>query len=237
MSSLSMNKVRGRALNANTQNTNNFSMWMEPLSHKDYPLTNVVNPTNNALITSNGVKNVVIAQPGLTYNNVRLDVSGSVNPTRWTTGQTVYTEFIEGNNPLLYQIDTSISAGTVAYYTYTPRSNTSRIIVEYSCLYIINGTSNSGNEDHFESRINVTVSGVTAADPIGKRQQLYRIHVGSETGDNRSSTLFPITGAYTNTALLPVTFSIVLSRVSGDDTVKFYKAYFDACMKITEIAL
>ena len=38
MSSLSMNKVRGRAINANTQNTNNFSMWMEPLSHKDYPL-------------------------------------------------------------------------------------------------------------------------------------------------------------------------------------------------------
>ena len=31
MSSLSMNKVRGRAINANTQNTNNFSMWMEPL--------------------------------------------------------------------------------------------------------------------------------------------------------------------------------------------------------------
>ena len=37
MSSLSMNKVRGRALNANAQNTNNYSMWMEPLSHGDYP--------------------------------------------------------------------------------------------------------------------------------------------------------------------------------------------------------
>jgi len=237
MSSLSMNKVRGRALNANTQNTNNYAMWMEPLSHKDYPITHVVNPTNNALITSNGVKNTVIAQPGLTYNNVRLDVSGSVNPTRWTTGQTVYAEFIEGNNPLLYQIDISISAGTVAYYSYTPRSNNSRIIVEYSCMYIINGTSHSGGDDHFESRINVTVSGVTATDPIGKRQQLFRAHNGSETGDNRSGTLFPIAGSYTNTALIPVTFSIVLLRVSGDDTVKFYKASFDACMKITEIAL
>ena len=237
MSSLSMNKVRGRAINANTQNTNNFSMWMEPLSHKEYPLTNVVNPTNNALITSNGVKNTVIAQPGLLYTQARLDVSGSVNPTRWTTGQTIYTEFIEGNNSLLYQINTSISNGTVAYYTYTPRSNNSRIIVEYSCLYIISGTAHSGSEDYFESRINVTVSGVTATEPIGKRQQLFRIHVGSETGDNRSSTLFPITGAYTNTALLPVTFSIVLSRVLGDDTVRFYNAFYDACMKITEISV
>lgn len=76
MSSLSMNKVRGRAINANTQNTNNFSMWIEPLSHKDYPVTYVANPTENAVITSNGVKNVVVAQPGMLYNQARLDVSG-----------------------------------------------------------------------------------------------------------------------------------------------------------------
>ena len=79
MSSLSMPKVRGRALNSNAQNTNNYSLWMAPLSHADYPLTYVENPTNNALVTSNGVKNVVTAQPGLLYNKVRLDVSGSVN--------------------------------------------------------------------------------------------------------------------------------------------------------------
>lgn len=56
MSSLSMNKVRGRALNANAQNTNNYSMWMEPLSHGDYPVTYIANPTADAVITSNGVK-------------------------------------------------------------------------------------------------------------------------------------------------------------------------------------
>ena len=63
MSSLSMNKVRGRALNANTQNTTNFSMWMEPLSHKQYPVTDVINPTNKAVITSDGTRNTVIANP------------------------------------------------------------------------------------------------------------------------------------------------------------------------------
>jgi hypothetical protein len=126
MSSLSMNKVRGRAINANTQNTNNFSMWMEPLSHKDYPITNVVNPTNNALITSNGVKNTVIAQPGLLYNQARLDVSGSVNPTRWTTGQTINTVFLESAD--ISQNNTAISSGTVATNTYTPKSANSKII-------------------------------------------------------------------------------------------------------------
>ena len=235
MSSLSMNKVRGRAINANTQNTNNFSMWMEPLSHKDYPVTNVVNPTNNALITSNGVKNTVIAQPGLTYNNVRLDVSGSVNPTKWTTGQTINTVFLAGDDPLLNQLDASnvgVSSGTVAYYTYTPRSNNSKIIVEYSALYVVSGNTNNTTNtmDGFESLI--TVDGV--ATPIGKRQQFFRTGDG---GSSRSSTIFPIQGAHNNAALTPLRFNITLSRPFGDDVINFYKAYFDACMKITEIAL
>jgi hypothetical protein len=91
MSSLSMNKVRGRALNANTQNTNNFSLWLEPLSHRDYPITNVNNPINNAVLMSDGTRNSIVAQPGLIYNTVRLDVSGAVNPTRWISGQTINT--------------------------------------------------------------------------------------------------------------------------------------------------
>jgi hypothetical protein len=225
MSSLSMNKVRGRALNANTQNTNNFSMWMEPLSHKDYPLTYVVNPTNNALITSNGVKNVVIAQPGLTYNNVRLDVSGSVNPTRWTTGQTINTVFLESAD--MAQINTAISAGTVATYTYTPKSANSKIIVEYGGLYNISGDSGAGL-DAFESQVTVD------STLIAKRQQQFPNAAGSGT---RGSTIFPICGGIANAALTPRVINITLSRISGDDTVQFFSASFAAFMKITEISL
>lgn len=196
MSSLSMNKVRGRALNANAQNTNNYSMWMEPLSHGDYPVTYVSNPTQNAVITSNGVKNVVVAQPGMLYNQARLDVSGSVNPTRWTTGQTINTVFLGGNDASLNQIASTISSGTVAYYSYTPKSNNSKIIVEYSALYVIGGNTNSpGNlEDSF--RAEITVTGV--ANPIGRRDQYFRSGDGTS---NRSSTLFPIAGAYNNSGL------------------------------------
>ena len=225
MSSLSMNKVRGRAINANTQNTNNFSMWMEPLSHGDYPLTNVVNPTNNAVITSNGVKNTVIAQPGLLYNQARLDVSGSVNPTRWTTGQTVNTVFLESAD--ISQNNTAISSGTVAAYTYTPKSANSKIIVDYGALYEITGGSDGGL-DKFQSSI--TISGTMVA----KRQQQFPNAAGSGT---RGSTLFPICGGIDNAALTPRVINITLTRINGDDTVQFYSAFYDAFMKITEIAL
>lgn len=228
MSSLSMNKVRGRALNANTQNTNNFSMWMEPLSHRDYPVTYVENPTNNALITSNGVKNVVIAQPGITYNTARLDVSGSVNPTRWTTGQTINTVFLDASEPALNHIVTDasgITTGVIASYIYTPKSTNSKIIVEYGSLYVINGNS-TGGTDEIQSQIKV--GGTT----IAKRIQQYPNVAG---GGTRGSTIFPICGAITNTTAGDRTITVEL--ISATDTVVIYKAYFDAFMKVTEIAL
>lgn len=221
--SRSINNVRGRALNANVQNTNNFSMWIEPLSHKEYPVTNVANPANNALISSDGTKNTVIAKPGLTYNDVRLDVSGSLNPSKWLTGQTINTVFLESAD--MAQINTAISAGTVATYTYTPKSNASKIIVEYGNLYTITGDS-SGGLDGFESRI--TVDGTMVA----KRQQQFPNLAGSGT---RGSTLFPICGGIANAVLTPRVINITLTRNDGNDTVQFYSAAFDAFMKITEI--
>lgn len=236
MSSLSMNKVRGRAINANTQNTNNFSMWMEPLSHKQYPVTDVINPTNKALITSDGTRNTIVAQPGITYNDVTLDVSGALNPSKWLTGQTINTVFLAGNDALLNHIDasrneTAISSGTIARYSYTPKSNNSKIIVEYSGYYIIGGNS-TGGEDTFQSLIKV-IRGSDAVIDIAKRVQHFRS--GDGTG-SRSSTMFPIMGAYTNTGISNIEFQINFSSAGGD-VVQFFKSYFDACMKVTEIAL
>ena len=233
-----MNKVRGRALNSNVQNTNNFSMWVEPLSHKVYPVTDVINPTNNALITSDGTRNTVIANPGLTYNNVRLDISGSMNPTKWTTGQTINTVFLAGNDPLLNHIDASvngISSGTIARYSYTPKSNNSKIIVEYGGYYNIDGNSTSDvNEDTFQSLLKVTKIGETVTDiDIARRVQHFRIGGGTGT---RSSTMFPIMGAYTNSGTVNIEFKVNFSSTNGD-VVKFHNAYYDACMKVTEIAV
>ena len=237
MSSLSMNKVRGRALNANTQNTNNFSMWIEPLSHKQYPVTNVGNPTLNAVITSNGARDIINAQPGLLYNNARLDVSGSVNPTKWTKGQTINTVFLAGNDPSFNQTDASnvgISSGLVASYTYTPRSNNSKIIVEYDALYDISGF----NGDTYNSFMYVNET--SGDNQIAKKTQKFVNQLG---GGNRSSTIFPIMGAYNNSGLLNITFNIMLTSSSQDglglpgDPIKFYRTSFDSCIKVTEISL
>jgi len=224
MSSLSMNKVRGRALNANTQNTNNFSMWIEPLSHKQYPVTNVHNPTLNAVITSNGARDIINAQPGLLYNNARLDVSGSVNPTKWTTGQTINTVFLVptdmSQNQTLYT--SSGSPHTVASYSYTPKSNNSQIIVEYGALYSITGFNN----DEFESRI------LDGSTTIARRVQQFTDQTG---GGTRSGTIFPISGAITNNALTP--HNIIIRLIVASDSVQIYGADYDAFMKITEISL
>jgi len=237
MSSLSMNKVRGRALNANTQNTNNFSMWMEPLSHRQYPVTDVRNPTNNALVTSDGSRNIINAQPGLLYNTARLDVSGSVNPTKWTTGQTINTVFLAGNDPLLNQTDASsvgISSGRVASYTYTPRSRNSKIIVEYEALYDIVGF----NGDTYSSFI--YVNDTSGGNQIAKKIQRFTSQVG---GGTRSGTIFPIMGAYNNSGVSDLTFNIMLSSSTLDggggpgDPIKFYRTVFDSCMRVTEISL
>jgi hypothetical protein len=187
-------------------------------------VTYVATPTENAVITSNGVKNVVVAQPGLIYNNVRLDVSGSVNPTRWTTGQTINTVFLESAQ--MNQRNDSVANGTytVASYTYTPKSNNSRIIVEYSALYLITGY----NADDFESRI--LMDGTTI---IARRQQSYANQPG---GGTRSGTLFPICGGITNNALTDRAITIIFHSTSSDP-VQFYSASSEACMKITEIAL
>ena len=228
MSSLSMNKVRGRALNANTHNTNNFSMWVEPLSHKQYPVTDVVNPTNKAVLTSDGTRNTVIAQPGLTYNNVSLDVSGSVNPSRWLTGQTINTVFLDASESLLSHIDASvtpISSGTIASYSYKPKSTNSKIIVEYGGYYQITGDSGVGTDTaHSEIRIGLTT--------IAKRIQQFP---GVSGGGTRGSTIFPICGGISNNSLDSRTITVVL--VSSTDTIHFYKANYDAFMKVTEIAL
>ena len=226
MSSLSMNKVRGRALNANAQNTNNYSMWMEPLSHRDYPLTYINNPTNNAVITSNGVKNVAVAQPGMLYNQARLDVSGSVNPTRWTTGQTVNTVFLDATQ--ISQSGSNLTAGThtVASYSYTPVSTNSRIIIEYQANYVITGF----NQDLFESYIIMD-----GTNQLAKREQYFDNNPG---GGGRSGTLFPISGSITNnqnTTPRPIIIRLVVTSDSVNFTGRGNS--YDACMKITEIAL
>jgi hypothetical protein len=115
------------------------------------------------------------------------------------------------------------SPHTIASYSYTPKSNNSKIIVEYGAYYEIDGF----NADIFESQITV---GPTT---IAKRVQRFRNELG---GGTRSCTIFPISGAITNGALAPRIISIKL-LLTSTDYVQVWQADYDAFMKITEISL
>lgn len=226
MSSLSINKVRNRALNANAQNTNNYSMWLEPLSHKQYPVTDVQNPRSNAVITSNGERNMIIAQPGMLYNNISLDISGSLNPSKWLTGQTINTVCLQPLQISQTETEYTFSANphVVASYMYTPKSNNSKIIVEYDTLYVISGFNN----DAFETRI---IYNDNSDNIVAKRQQKF---IDAQGGGTRSGTIFPLSGVIANNVLTPYTIKIWLYVAS--DSVRVYGAPYDALLKITEIA-
>jgi hypothetical protein len=160
-----------------------------------------------------------------------------VNPTKWTKGQIINTVFLAGNDPSFNQTDASnvgISSGRVASYVYTPRSNNSKIIVEYDALYEIVGF----NGDTYNSFM--YVNDTSGGNQIAKKLQKFASQVG---GGTRSSTIFPIMGAYTNSGLIDLTFNIMLTSSSQDgeglpgDPIKFYRTTFDSCMKVTEISL
>ena len=245
-----MRKVSGRANNAVTQNHNNYSLWMKPLSHAEYPLTNVNGATPNGVVTSNGSRELIFAQPNFTFNGSKVDISGTLHssgnidtsanitsvgtmiPSSYRSGQVINILFLQSaqfgqfsgtitpaNNTTDYQ---------VAEYNYTPLHASSKIIVDYGCLYAVDG-SISGVNDEFDSQI--IIDGVAVA----RRYQRWLQSGGGAGTGTRGSTLFPITGGASNASLDARNIKIFVRRYSGDDTISFANASFDAYMRITEI--
>jgi hypothetical protein len=245
-----MRKVSGRANNAVTQNHNNYSLWMKPLSHAEYPLTNVNGATPNGVVTSNGSRELIFAQPNFTFNGSKVDISGTLHssgnidtsanitsvgtmiPSSYRSGQVINILFLQSTQ--FGQFSGTITPANnttdyiVAEYNYTPLHASSRIIVDYGCLYTLNGSVSSVN-DEFDSRI--IINDVTVA----RRYQKWLAEgAGAGTG-TRGSTLFPITGGVSNASLGARNIKIFVRRYSGDDTISFASASFDAYMRITEI--
>jgi hypothetical protein len=258
-----MRKVSGRANNAVTQNHNNYSLWMKPLSHAEYPLTNVNNPTPNGVVTSNGSREFVFAQPNFTFNGSKVDISGTLHssgnidtsanitsvgtmiPSSYRSGQVINIVFLQSTpeeevnqSTQFEQFSGTITPANnttdykVAEYNYTPLHASSKIIVDYGCLYTLIG-SVSSVDDEFDSRIIIN-DDVTVAR---RYQQWLAGGAGAGTG-TRGSTLFPITGGVSNASLGAPgarNIKIVIRRHLGDDTISFANASYDAYMRITEI--
>jgi len=110
----------------------------------------------------------------------------------------------------------------IATGAYQPVSNNSTIIFEYTSTYMMTG----GSEDDFFSDIIINGSEITY------NHQLFASTGG---GGTRSGTIFPIIGAYRNTAITPIIYGIQSKRGTSNDNLTVYGDN-STWLKITEIA-
>jgi hypothetical protein len=117
----------------------------------------------------------------------------------------------------------STTWATISSYSYTPVSNNSYLIIEYSTDYIIGGN----NTDEWTSRIQVDNAVVA---------QTYQYWRGSSGGGTRSGVLFPLTGRFNNTNTITKNIFVQAARSSSDDTGTFYRYNPATWIKITEVS-
>ena len=246
-----MRKVSGRANNAVTQNHNNYTLWMKPLSHAEYPVTNVNNAYQNGVVTSNGSRELIFAQPNFTFDGSKVDISGTLHssgnidtsanitsvgtmiPASYRSGQVINVVFLEGHQISQFNGIVPISENGVneqiAAYNYIPLNASSKIIVEYGCRYTLNGNTSDAAGDAYQSVIKI--DDVT----VGRRYQHW-LNGGDGAGTGcRSSTIFPISGVKSNSSLNQKNIRVYVSREVGDDSISFTDNSYDAFMRITEI--
>ena len=111
----------------------------------------------------------------------------------------------------------------VATITYTPKSSTSHLWIEFDAHYDF---SNGTTTDDFFSRITVAGSAI-----VEKNQ----IMVGQVGGGTRSGTIFPISGRYTNTSTSGIAITVQAKWGSADDAIRVYGSSTSGYMRIQEI--
>jgi hypothetical protein len=105
----------------------------------------------------------------------------------------------------------------------------SKIIVDYGCLYTLTGNVSEAAGDAYESII-------TIDDNTVARRYQHWLNGGNGAGTGcRSSTIFPISGAKSNSTLSGKNIEIFIKRAVGDDSISFSHISYEAYMRITEI--
>jgi hypothetical protein len=224
---------------------------MKPLSHAEYPVTNVNNAYQNGVVTSNGSRELIFAQPNFTFDGSKVDIRGTLHssgnidtsanitsvgtmiPASYRSGQVINVVFLEGDQISQWNGSVPISANGVNYqiaaYNYTPLNTSSKIIVEYGCRYTLNGNISDAAGDAYQSVIKI--DDVT----VGRRYQHWLNGGGGAGTGCRSSTIFPISGVKSTGSLNEKNIRVYISREDGDDSISFTNNSYDAFMRITEI--
>ena len=154
-----------------------------------------------------------------------IDRNGVVARTGWDVGEVIATR-VYNNTDLNMQATNTVgitSYVTIAEITYTPKSSSSFLWIEFDAHYDFNGGSAA---DDFFSRI--TVGGST----IMEKNQIFIFASG---GGTRSGVIFPISGRYTNTSTSGIAITVQARRGTADDDLRVYGSSTSGYMRIQEI--
>jgi hypothetical protein len=157
-------------------------------------------------------------------NSIIMNNILDVNPPYTAPGTVLNMSMLNytGVNQASNTIISSSSYTVIATGSYQPVSNNSTIIFEYTSTYMMTG----GSEDDFFSDIIINGSEITYN---------HQLFANSSGGGTRSGTIFPIIGAYRNTAITPIIYGIQSKRGTSDDNLTVYGDN-STWLKITEIA-
>jgi hypothetical protein len=154
-----------------------------------------------------------------------IDRNGIVTQTAWDVGEVISTR-VYNNTDLNMQATNTVgitSYVTIAEITYTPKSSSSYLWIEFDAHYDFNGGT---TVDDFFSRI--TVGGST----IMEKNQIF---LNASGGGTRSGVLFPISGRYTNTSTAGIAITVQARRGTADDNLRVFGSSTSGYMRIQEI--
>ena len=153
-----------------------------------------------------------------------LDRNGIVTRSAWDVGEVIASRMYNYSD-LNMSATTTVGVNTyvrIANLTYTPKSSSSYIWIEFSCVYEIAGAA----ADDFYS--NITVNGT---EVVYNRQ----IWINGAGGGTRSGALFPISARYTNSSTSGIAITVQAARGSSDDNGTFVGNSVSGYMRIMEI--
>jgi hypothetical protein len=153
-----------------------------------------------------------------------IDRNGIITRSAWDVGEVIATRMYNFSD-LNMSATTTVGVNTyvrIANLTYTPKSSSSHIWIEFSCVYEIAGAA----ADDFYS--NITVNGT---EVVYNRQ----IWINGAGGGTRSGALFPISARYTNSSTSGIAITVQAARGSSDDNGTFVGNSVSGYMRIMEI--
>ena len=215
------------------------------------------NNSNWGIDSWNGTFDILSGQLFRVTNKLN-ETGGAVKMAIDTSGNAVFTGFVQANAWRAGQVIKETVLGhtdvtqtqqggvnrfaTDSYnrefirYAYTPSSSSSYIVVTMT-LAKYSAYQGTGNDSYF-SQMQVGATSGYSRNANGEPQGLSEVAYSllSTVNGNRTGTLFPLMGRYTNGDTNSKTISIAVRKESADDYWDYDWSASSFCMRITEIA-